>query len=33
MVLKNISAGVLDVAYEEAGPPNNNVVVLLHGFP
>ncbi len=33
MVLKNISAGVLDVAYEEAGPPGGKPVILLHGFP
>ena len=33
MVLKDISAGVLDVAYEEAGAPNGKPVILLHGFP
>ncbi|MDA1099553.1 MAG: alpha/beta hydrolase [Proteobacteria bacterium] len=32
-MLKNISAGVLDVAYEEAGAPNGKPVILLHGFP
>ena len=33
MVLKNISAGVLDVAYEEAGARDGKPVILLHGFP
>ena len=33
MALKHISAGVLDVAYEEAGAPNGKPVILLHGFP
>lgn len=32
-VLRHITAGVLDVAYEEAGPPDGIPVVLLHGFP
>ncbi|MBT7760277.1 MAG: alpha/beta hydrolase [Rhodospirillaceae bacterium] len=32
-MLKNISAGVLDVAYEESGEPNGTPVILLHGFP
>ena len=31
--LKQIEAGVLSVAYAEAGPPNGPVVVLLHGWP
>ena len=30
---KHIVAGVLDVAYEEAGPADGTPVVLLHGFP
>lgn len=32
-MLKQIKAGVLDVAYEENGEPNGKPVVLLHGFP
>lgn len=32
-MLKQIAAGVLDIAYEEAGPPEGTAVVLLHGFP
>jgi pimeloyl-ACP methyl ester carboxylesterase len=32
-MLKHIAAGVLDVAYEEAGPPGGTPIVLLHGFP
>jgi pimeloyl-ACP methyl ester carboxylesterase len=31
--LQYINAGVLRVAYYEAGPANGPVVVLLHGFP
>jgi len=31
--LKRIEAGVLEVAYEEAGDREGKVVVLLHGFP
>ena len=31
--LKQINAGVLNVGYEEAGPANGSVVVLLHGWP
>jgi pimeloyl-ACP methyl ester carboxylesterase len=31
--LRHIEAGVLDIAYYEAGPPDGPVVVLLHGFP
>lgn len=30
---KRIEAGVLDVAYEEAGDPQARTVILLHGFP
>jgi pimeloyl-ACP methyl ester carboxylesterase len=31
--LRNVEAGVLDIAYYEAGPPDGPVVMLLHGFP
>jgi pimeloyl-ACP methyl ester carboxylesterase len=31
--LKQIHAGVLDVGYAEAGPPNGAPVILLHGWP
>src|SRR5262245_42888679 len=31
--LKRIAAGVLEVAYEEAGAADGTPVVLLHGFP
>ena len=31
--LKQIDAGVLNIGYAEAGPPNGRVVVLLHGWP
>ena len=31
--LKQIDAGVLNVGYAEAGPANEPVVVLLHGWP
>jgi pimeloyl-ACP methyl ester carboxylesterase len=32
-MLKRVIAGVLDVAYEEAGAPSGAPVILLHGFP
>ena len=32
-MLRHVTAGVLDVAYEEAGPADGTPVVLLHGFP
>jgi pimeloyl-ACP methyl ester carboxylesterase len=31
--IKQIDAGVLNVAYAEAGPGNNRAVILLHGWP
>ena len=31
--LKHIRAGVLDVAYYEAGPASGTPVFLMHGFP
>ncbi|HEY9254833.1 MAG TPA: alpha/beta hydrolase, partial [Stenotrophomonas sp.] len=31
--LKSVRAGVLDVAYAEAGPARGQAVVLLHGWP
>ena len=31
--LKQIDAGVLNIAYAEAGPPTGPVVILLHGWP
>jgi pimeloyl-ACP methyl ester carboxylesterase len=31
--MKRIAAGVLDMAYLEAGPPGGPPVILLHGFP
>jgi pimeloyl-ACP methyl ester carboxylesterase len=31
--LKHVDAGVLDIAYYEAGPADGPVVILLHGFP
>ena len=31
--LRQIEAGVLDIAYYEAGPTDGPVVMLMHGFP
>src|SRR6516225_11491154 len=31
--LKQAEAGVLDVGYAEAGPPDGRAVILLHGWP
>jgi pimeloyl-ACP methyl ester carboxylesterase len=31
--LKQVDAGVLDIGYAEAGPPDGSVVILLHGWP
>ncbi|HEX6080290.1 MAG TPA: alpha/beta hydrolase, partial [Methylomirabilota bacterium] len=31
--LKQVDAGVLDVAYAEAGPTGGTPVMLLHGWP
>jgi pimeloyl-ACP methyl ester carboxylesterase len=31
--LKQIDAGVLNIGYAEAGPPDGQVVMLLHGWP
>ena len=31
--LRQIEAGVLDIAYFEAGPADGPVVMLMHGFP
>ena len=33
MDLKYIEAGVLEIAYFEAGPRDGPAVILLHGFP
>ena len=32
-MLKSIDAGVLNIAYDDHGPPNGAAVMLLHGFP
>jgi pimeloyl-ACP methyl ester carboxylesterase len=31
--LRNVEAGVLDIAYQEAGPAEGPPVFLMHGFP
>lgn len=31
--MRSVRAGVLDIAYREAGPPDGAPAVLLHGFP
>jgi pimeloyl-ACP methyl ester carboxylesterase len=31
--MKHVSAGVLDIAYLEVGPPDGMPIILLHGFP
>src|SRR5262245_8554114 len=31
--VQQVDAGVLNVAYEESGPPDGTPVLLLHGFP
>ncbi|PZM15117.1 alpha/beta fold hydrolase [Rhizobium tubonense] len=31
--LKQVDAGVLNIGYAEAGPPDGPVVILLHGWP
>ena len=30
---RRVEAGVLDIAYFEAGPADGPVVLLMHGFP
>jgi pimeloyl-ACP methyl ester carboxylesterase len=32
-MLRHINAGVLEVGYEDNGPADGTVVILLHGFP
>ena len=31
--MRTVSAGTLDVAYIDIGPPDGTPVILLHGFP
>jgi pimeloyl-ACP methyl ester carboxylesterase len=31
--LKQVNAGLVNIGYAEAGPPNGTVVILLHGWP
>src|SRR5215467_942972 len=31
--IRHVRTSMLDVAYEEHGPPNGDAIVLLHGFP
>ena len=31
--LRHVEAGVLNIAYYEAGPENGPVAILLHGYP
>ena len=31
--MQQITAGVLEVGFEELGPPEESPVILLHGFP
>ncbi len=31
--MKQIRAGVLEIAYEDIGPTDGASVILLHGFP
>src|SRR4051794_21797258 len=31
--IRQIDAGVLNIGYAEAGPPDGSAVILLHGWP